>query len=167
GMSGGGLGGEGPHERGRARPAHGAERGSRRQSRRAQTADHRRAAAAASRSRSPVAAPPWRSRAASGGADCVSRHRPGGTAAGRNGDVLGMARAMKVTPYGVRGSLAAPGPATARYGGNTSCVCVTTSDGVVLALDAGTGLRTLALPPELRRVDVLLTHLHMDHIIGL
>src|SRR5262245_63903572 len=78
-----------------------------------------------------------------------------------------MAGAMKVTPYGVRGSLAAPGPATARYGGNTSCVCVTTSDGVVLALDAGTGLRTLALPPELRRVDVLLTHLHMDHIIGL
>ena len=78
-----------------------------------------------------------------------------------------MAGAVKVTPYGVRGSLAAPGPATARYGGNTSCVCVMTSDGVVLALDAGTGLRTLALPPGLRRVDVLLTHLHMDHIIGL
>ena len=76
---------------------------------------------------------------------------------------------MKVTPYGVRGSLAAPGPATARYGGNTSCVRVTGPDGAVLALDAGTGIRSLALelPPGLRRVDVLLTHLHMDHIIGL
>ncbi len=76
---------------------------------------------------------------------------------------------MRVTPYGVRGSLAAPGPTTARYGGNTSCVRVTGPDGAVLALDAGTGIRALALdlPPGLRRVDVLLTHLHMDHIIGL
>ena len=76
---------------------------------------------------------------------------------------------MKVTPYGVRGSLAAPGPKTARYGGNTSCVRVTGPDGTVLVLDAGTGIRALALelPKELTRVDVLLTHLHMDHIIGL
>jgi phosphoribosyl 1,2-cyclic phosphodiesterase len=76
---------------------------------------------------------------------------------------------MQVTPYGVRGSVAAPGPATARYGGNTSCVRVTGPDGTVLALDAGTGIRLLGLdlPPGLRRVDVLLTHLHMDHIIGL
>ena len=76
---------------------------------------------------------------------------------------------MKITPYGVRGSLAAPGPATAGYGGNTSCVRVTGPDGAVLVLDAGTGIRSLGLelPPGLSRVDVLLTHLHMDHIIGL
>ena len=76
---------------------------------------------------------------------------------------------MNVTPFGVRGSLAAPGPATVRYGGNTACVRVTGADGTVLALDAGTGIRALALslPPRLRRVDVLLSHLHMDHIIGL
>ena len=76
---------------------------------------------------------------------------------------------MKVVPYGVRGSLAAPGSTTARYGGNTSCVRVTGPDGMVLVLDAGTGIRSLALelPTKLRRVDVLLTHLHMDHIIGL
>ena len=42
---------------------------------------------------------------------------------------------MKITPYGVRGSLAAPGPATARYGGNTSCVRVTGPDGAVLVLE--------------------------------
>jgi len=41
---------------------------------------------------------------------------------------------MKVTPYGVRGSLAASGPTTARYGGNTSCVRVTDADGTVLIL---------------------------------
>lgn len=52
---------------------------------------------------------------------------------------------MKVTPYGVRGSLAAPGWATARSGGNTSCVRVTGPDGTVLVLDAGTGIRSLAL----------------------
>lgn len=56
-----------------------------------------------------------------------------------------------------------------RYGGNTSCVEVRGSDGTVLVLDGGTGIRRLgaSLEPEIRRVDILLTHLHMDHIQGL
>jgi len=76
---------------------------------------------------------------------------------------------MKVTLWGTRGSLASPGPETAHYGGNTSCVEVQGADGTVLVLDAGTGIRRLgvALPDSLRRVDILLTHLHMDHIQGL
>jgi phosphoribosyl 1,2-cyclic phosphodiesterase len=76
---------------------------------------------------------------------------------------------VNVTLYGVRGSLATPGPSTARYGGNTSCVRLTGPDGHVVVLDAGTGIRSLALelPKGLTRVDVLLTHLHMDHILGL
>ncbi|MEK9138133.1 MAG: MBL fold metallo-hydrolase [Bacteroidota bacterium] len=76
---------------------------------------------------------------------------------------------MKITLWGTRGSLASPGPETARYGGNTSCVEVLGADGTVLVLDAGTGLRRLGmvLPNSLRRVDILLTHLHMDHIQGL
>lgn len=76
---------------------------------------------------------------------------------------------MKVKLWGTRGSLAAPGPETARYGGNTSCVEVRGNDGAVLILDAGTGLRRLgvSLPVTLRRVNILLTHLHMDHIQGL
>ncbi|HET9223470.1 MAG TPA: MBL fold metallo-hydrolase [Roseiflexaceae bacterium] len=76
---------------------------------------------------------------------------------------------MNVTFWGTRGSLAAPGPETARYGGNTSCVEVRGPQGTVLVLDAGTGLRRLgaALPRGLRRVDLLLTHLHMDHLQGL
>jgi phosphoribosyl 1,2-cyclic phosphodiesterase len=76
---------------------------------------------------------------------------------------------MTVTLWGTRGSLAAPGAETARYGGNTSCVEVRGRDGTVLVLDAGTGIRRLGkmLPNSLRRLDLLLTHLHMDHIQGL
>ena len=76
---------------------------------------------------------------------------------------------MNVTLYGVRGSLPTPGPSTTRYGGNTSCVRVIGPDGHVLVLDAGTGIRPLALglPRDVSRVDVLLTHLHMDHLLGL
>jgi len=55
-----------------------------------------------------------------------------------------------------------------RYGGNTSCVQLTLSTGQELVLDAGTGIRTLGLDllnaPE---VNILLTHLHLDHIQGL
>ena len=76
---------------------------------------------------------------------------------------------MKVTFWGTRGSIAAAGPATQAYGGNTSCVQVAGSDGTCLILDAGTGIRGLGetLGPEVRRIDILLSHLHMDHIQGL
>ena len=76
---------------------------------------------------------------------------------------------MKVTLWGTRGSVASPGPETTKYGGNTSCVQVEGRDDTMLILDAGTGLRRLnaALPSSLRRVDILLSHLHLDHIQGL
>lgn len=75
----------------------------------------------------------------------------------------------EVTLWGTRGSLATPGPETARYGGNTSCVGIYGSEGTLLVLDAGTGIRRLArsLPANLSRIDILLTHLHMDHVQGL
>lgn len=76
---------------------------------------------------------------------------------------------MRARLWGTRGSVAAPGADTARYGGNTSCVEVRGPQGTVLVLDAGTGIRPLgrALEGTLRRVDVVLTHLHLDHIQGL
>lgn len=76
---------------------------------------------------------------------------------------------MRVTLWGTRGSLPTPGPETERYGGNTACVEVRGEDGTVLVLDAGTGIRRLGgtLAGSVRRVDILLTHLHMDHIQGL
>lgn len=76
---------------------------------------------------------------------------------------------MRATLFGTRGSLAAAGPETVRYGGNTSTVEIRGDDGTVLVLDAGTGIRRLGeqLPPDIARIDILLTHLHMDHIQGL
>ena len=76
---------------------------------------------------------------------------------------------MIVQLWGTRGSLASSGPETVRYGGNTASVQIVGSDGTILALDAGTGIRRLgaAIDPSVERVDILLTHLHMDHIQGL
>lgn len=75
---------------------------------------------------------------------------------------------MRLTFWGTRGSLPSPRPGTARYGGNTSCVELGTDDGSVVVLDAGTGIHRLPdFPPGTTRVDVLLSHLHMDHILGL
>lgn len=75
---------------------------------------------------------------------------------------------MKVVLWGTRGSLPTPGPETMRYGGNTSCVEVRAGE-QLLILDAGTGIRRLGgtIEPEVERIDILLTHLHMDHIQGL
>jgi phosphoribosyl 1,2-cyclic phosphodiesterase len=56
-----------------------------------------------------------------------------------------------------------------RYGGNTSSVEVRPASGRLVILDAGTGIRPLGLSlrdvPE--RIDLLLTHLHLDHVEGL
>jgi len=72
--------------------------------------------------------------------------------------------------WGCRGSLAAPGPDTVRTGGNTSCVELRTETGDLIILDAGTGLRALGLhlaTEEPRRIHLLLSHLHLDHLEGL
>jgi ribonuclease BN (tRNA processing enzyme) len=76
---------------------------------------------------------------------------------------------MKVTFWGTRGSQASPGADTVRYGGNTACGEVRNRYGDVIILDAGTGIRRLGavIGAGTERVDVLLSHLHMDHIQGL
>ena len=76
---------------------------------------------------------------------------------------------MRATFWGVRGSVPVPGPATERYGGNTSCVQVSAADGSQFVLDAGTGIRELgvAMAGRTQRLHILLTHLHLDHIQGL
>ncbi len=75
---------------------------------------------------------------------------------------------MIVRLWGTRGSVASPGPETIRYGGNTACVEVRTND-ALLVLDAGTGIRRLgtALRDHRGRIDLLLTHLHLDHLQGI
>lgn len=73
--------------------------------------------------------------------------------------------------WGVRGSIPTPGAATARFGGNTSCVEVRIGN-QILILDAGSGIRRLgqAIMKEFREMPVnitlLVTHTHWDHIQG-
>ena len=78
---------------------------------------------------------------------------------------------MRVRFYGTRGSLATPGPATMRYGGNTSCVAVRSNGGTLVMLDIGTGAAVLGreLMAEGRKLSghILISHTHWDHIKGL
>ncbi len=71
--------------------------------------------------------------------------------------------------WGVRGSIACPGPDTIRYGGNTSCIEVRCGERLII-LDGGTGLRPLgehlASTPSVD-ADMLFTHTHFDHVSGL
>ena len=78
---------------------------------------------------------------------------------------------MKVRFWGVRGSLAKPGPSTVRYGGNTSCVQVTMDDGTLNIFDCGTGIHELgqelmASGQSPLKGNLLITHTHWDHIQG-
>lgn len=79
---------------------------------------------------------------------------------------------MRLRIWGARGSIPSPGPERARHGGNTSCVAVELSDGGRLILDAGSGIAELGRAPEpatspTRPLNIVLTHLHPDHIQGL
>lgn len=77
---------------------------------------------------------------------------------------------MKVKFWGVRGSIASPGPKTVRYGGNTTCIEIRTDSNELIILDAGTGIFPLSqtLLAELPvTANVLITHSHWDHIQGL
>ena len=75
---------------------------------------------------------------------------------------------MKIKVWGARGSVPAPGPQMNRYGGNTSSVQVILDSGEELVLDAGTGIRNLGLKlSKAPHINILLTHLHLDHIQGL
>ncbi len=77
---------------------------------------------------------------------------------------------MKIKFWGVRGSIASPGPKTVRYGGNTTCIEIRTDENELIVLDAGTGIFPLSqtLLAELPvTANVLITHSHWDHIQGL
>lgn len=77
---------------------------------------------------------------------------------------------MKITFWGTRGSIATPGPESVAYGGDTACVSIEGEDPSHLVVcDAGSGIRRLGveLSPEVKRIDLLLSHLHLDHIVGL
>ncbi len=78
---------------------------------------------------------------------------------------------MRIRFWGTRGSIATPGPGTNHFGGNTSCVEVTTANGELLILDCGTGAARLgaelmAQGKKALHSNILLGHTHWDHIQG-
>lgn len=77
---------------------------------------------------------------------------------------------MLVRFWGVRGTIASPGPGTVRYGGNTACVEIRCGTRVII-FDGGTGIRKLGdrLIAEGAPVnaDILFSHCHLDHVTGL
>jgi phosphoribosyl 1,2-cyclic phosphodiesterase len=77
---------------------------------------------------------------------------------------------MAVRFWGVRGSVACPGPSTLRYGGNTPCVELICGQHTLI-FDAGTGIRqlgtTLAKGANGTGFDIFLSHGHIDHVVGL
>lgn len=76
---------------------------------------------------------------------------------------------MRLRLWGTRGSIASAGPDTVRYGGDTASTELITDEGDLVVLDAGSGIRQLGNHIERphARVDILLSHLHMDHVQGL
>jgi len=82
---------------------------------------------------------------------------------------------MKIKYWGVRGSVPSPSSndfKTEKYGGNTSCVEITTNSKDNYVLDAGTGIRLLGVEMMERKdvgaqkAKILLSHVHWDHIQG-
>lgn len=77
---------------------------------------------------------------------------------------------MKFKFWGVRGSIPTPGLSTVKYGGNTTCIEIRTTDNDLIILDAGTGIHALAqnLLKEMPiNAHIFITHTHWDHIQGL
>ncbi|RWB35109.1 MBL fold metallo-hydrolase [Mesorhizobium sp.] len=71
--------------------------------------------------------------------------------------------------WGVRGSISVSGPEFSRYGGNTICIEMRCGKHTLL-FDAGSGLRPAGGALQALGVtdfDLLFTHCHYDHIIGL
>jgi phosphoribosyl 1,2-cyclic phosphodiesterase len=79
---------------------------------------------------------------------------------------------LKVTFYGVRGSLPVSGSEFQRYGGNTTCIKILREQANRVAIvDAGTGIRNLgkelmANGVSQNIINIFFTHFHWDHIQG-
>src|SRR3989440_4229485 len=100
------------------------------------------------------------------------RRRPGRLVGRESRSLKFHPPSTRIKFWGVRGSIPVPGPSTIGYGGNTTCVEVRT-DGEIIILDAGSGIRELGLSLEKEfdgapiNLTLLLTHTHWDHIQGL
>ena len=79
---------------------------------------------------------------------------------------------MVIKIWGTRGSVPVPGDGTKKYGGNTPCIEVISSSDEAVIIDAGTGIRELGnkileTPDDFKKINILLSHTHWDHIQGM
>ncbi|MDR2258754.1 MAG: MBL fold metallo-hydrolase [Treponema sp.] len=79
---------------------------------------------------------------------------------------------LSVRFWGDRGSIPCPGPATVKYGGNTSCLEIRADERLVI-IDFGTGIKPLGdwlMTNDFKKgpidTDIFITHTHWDHIMG-
>ncbi|HZH10048.1 MAG TPA: MBL fold metallo-hydrolase [Microvirga sp.] len=76
---------------------------------------------------------------------------------------------LQVRFWGIRGSTCASGPQFMEFGGHTACVEIRCGERLFI-VDAGTGISALgsALGDDVPdTIDILLSHLHLDHVGGL
>jgi len=79
---------------------------------------------------------------------------------------------MQAVFYGTRGSVPVCEPGFVKFGGNTTCVCITFNSGRIAILDAGTGIRKLGIElierghEQFDEIVIALSHTHWDHIQG-
>jgi phosphoribosyl 1,2-cyclic phosphodiesterase len=77
---------------------------------------------------------------------------------------------MRITCWGARGSIPVSGKEYVKYGGDTTCIEIRSRDDDVIIIDAGTGMRRLGnklLASDRRSCNILFTHAHWDHLMGL
>ncbi|HUI92114.1 MAG TPA: MBL fold metallo-hydrolase [Chitinivibrionales bacterium] len=76
---------------------------------------------------------------------------------------------MYLRCWGSRGSLPVSGKQFDRYGGDTTCLEIRSKRGDVIVVDAGSGIRGLGLKlarSKVKKINLLFTHAHLDHIMG-
>lgn len=77
---------------------------------------------------------------------------------------------MQIRCWGSRGQIPVSGPEFNKYGGDTTCIEIRSSQGDIIIIDSGSGIRNLGaqlLNEDSKKINLIFTHLHLDHIMGL
>jgi len=76
---------------------------------------------------------------------------------------------MVIRCWGARGSIPVSGAEYLKYGGDTTCLEIITTDGDTIVVDAGSGIRKLGtklLKSDQKNINIVFTHAHWDHLLG-
>ncbi|MCX7726869.1 MAG: MBL fold metallo-hydrolase [Chitinispirillaceae bacterium] len=74
---------------------------------------------------------------------------------------------MRISFWGSRGQIPVCGKEFNKYGGDTTCVEITSNENDIIIVDAGSGIRNINIQSLYKKdISIILTHFHLDHIIG-